>query len=54
MSAHEADYYATEFSDADLDAIADAGEFYLEESGFFCLPSQEEIQAMVREAEELL
>jgi hypothetical protein len=54
MSAHEADYYATEFSDADLDAIADAGEFYLEESGFFYLPSQEEIEQLMREAEEPL
>jgi hypothetical protein len=54
MSAHEADYYATEFSDADLDAIGDAGDFYLEESGFFYLPSQEKIEQLTREGEELL
>jgi len=30
----ESEYYATEFADADLDALADGGEYYLEESGF--------------------
>jgi len=54
MSAHEADYYATEFSDADLDVIADTGDFYLEESGFFYLPSQEEMEQLTREGGELL
>ena len=32
---NDAQYYASEFTDAELDALADAGEFYLEESGFF-------------------
>jgi hypothetical protein len=50
----ESQYYATEVSDADLDAIADAGDFHLEESGFFYLPSQHEIEQLMREGEELL
>jgi hypothetical protein len=31
---NESEYCAGEFTDADLDALADAGEFYLDESGF--------------------
>ena len=50
----ESQYYATEVSDADLNAIADAGDFHLEESGFFYLPSQHEIEQLMREGEELL
>jgi hypothetical protein len=46
---NESEYYANEMADAELDAIADAGDFYLEESGFFFMPTQEEMQAMAEE-----
>jgi len=50
----ESEYYATEFADADLDALADGGEYYLEESGFYKMPTQEEIKAMRQAGEALL
>jgi hypothetical protein len=50
----QSEYYATEFSDADLDALADGGEYYLEESGFHKMPTQEEIKEMRRAGEALL
>ena len=31
---NESEYYAGEFTDTDLNVLADAGEFYLDESGF--------------------
>jgi hypothetical protein len=31
----ESEYYAGEFNDSDLNALADTGEFYLDESAFF-------------------
>jgi hypothetical protein len=34
---NEEEYYASEFSDTELDSVADAGEFFLEESGFYYL-----------------
>jgi hypothetical protein len=46
---NESEYYASEMADAELDAIADAGEFYLEEAGFFLMPTQEDMQAMAEE-----
>ena len=51
---NESEYYAGEIQDSEIDALADAGEFYLEESGFYYRPSQAEIDAMVREGEILL
>ena len=39
---NESEYCADEFTDADLNALADAGEFYLGESGFFLMPTQKE------------
>ena len=36
----------SEFTDADLDALADAGEYYPEESGFYEMPTQAEIKEM--------
>ena len=36
--------YAREFDDADLAALADSGEHYLDESGFFFMPTQSEMQ----------
>jgi hypothetical protein len=34
-SDDESEYYAGEFNDSDLNALADAGAFYLNESAFF-------------------
>jgi hypothetical protein len=50
----ESDYYAGEIADADLDALADAGDFFLEESGFNDLPSSEELQKLAEMGETLL
>jgi len=33
MAMGELEYYAGEFSDSDLDALAEAGDYYLDESG---------------------
>jgi len=43
---NEEEYYATELTDAEIDALADAGEFYLDESGFFLMPTQKEMQKL--------
>ena len=51
---NESEYYATEFRDADLDALADGGDYYLEESGFHEMPTQKEINEMRRAGEALL
>jgi hypothetical protein len=51
---NESEYYAGEFADADLDALADAGELYLEESGFFLMPTQEEMRELAEAGETLL
>jgi hypothetical protein len=51
---NESEYYAGEFADADLDALADAGELYLEESGFFLMPTQEEMRELAKAGETLL
>ena len=50
----ESAYYASEFTDADLDALADAGEYYLEDSGFYEMPTQREIEEMRQAGEALL
>jgi hypothetical protein len=50
----ESEYYADEFTDADLDALADAGESYLDESGFFLMPTQKEMQQLAEMGETLL
>ena len=50
----ELEYYADEIADADLDAIADAGELYLDESGFYEMPSSDEMQQMAKMGEALL
>src|SRR6516162_6622152 len=44
MNAEE--YWASEISDADIDAIANAGDFHLEENGFFFMPSQAEMRTL--------
>ena len=51
---NESEYYATEIQDSEIDAMADAGEFYLEESGFYYRPSQAEIDRLVRDGKILL
>ena len=51
---NESEYYAGEFTDADLNALADAGELYLEESGFSMIPTQEELKSLAREGNTLL
>jgi hypothetical protein len=45
---NESEYYAGEFTDDTLDAMAEAGEFYLEESGFYAMPTPEEMQKLAR------
>lgn len=50
----ESEYYTSEFTDADLDAQADAGEYYLKDSGFYEMPTQEEIKEMRQVGEALL
>jgi hypothetical protein len=50
----ESQYYAGEISDSEIDALADAGEFYLDESGYYFRPSQAEIDQLVYEGEQLL
>ena len=51
---NESEYYASEIQDSEIDALADAGEFYLDENGFYFTPSQAEIDRLVREGEQLL
>jgi hypothetical protein len=51
---NESEYYATEMTDAELDAQADAGEFYLDEQGFYLLPSPEDVQTMMEEGQQML
>ena len=46
---NESDYYAGEFTDREIEAVADAGDFYLDESGFFLMPTQEEMRKLVDE-----
>ena len=45
----ESEYYAGEFTDREIEAVADAGDFYLDESGFFLMPTQEEMRKLVDE-----
>jgi hypothetical protein len=51
---NESEYYAGEFTDADLDALAHAGEFYLDDSGFFLMPAQKEMQELAQMGNTLL
>ena len=50
----EEEYWASEMRDSDLDAAADAGEYFLEESGFNMMPTQAEMQQMAQEGEIIL
>ena len=51
---NESEYYSGEFTDADLGVLADAGEFYLHESGFFLIPTQKEMQELAKMGKTLL
>ena len=46
---NESEYYASEITDAELDAAADAGEFFLEESGYNYRPTPAELDQMIQE-----
>jgi len=48
------EYYASEFSDDYLDAQADAGDFFLDESGFQYRLNSAEILELVREGHDWL
>jgi len=50
----EEEYFASEFTDEFLHAQADAGENCLEENGYNCMPTQEEIREMVAEGNEII
>ena len=51
---NESEYYAGEFTDDDLNALANVGESYLEESGFYEMLTQEELGRMDKTGETLL
>ena len=51
---NEAQYYASESTDTELDVLADSREFYLEESAFSAMPTQEELQFLATEGNALL
>jgi hypothetical protein len=46
--------FSSEFTDADLDALADADEYCLEDAGFYEMPTQREIEEMRQVGEALL
>ena len=50
----EEGYWASEIRDSDLDAAADTGEYFLEESGFSMRSTQAEMQQMAHEGEIIL
>jgi hypothetical protein len=52
MSSEE--YYASEFPDDYLDAQADAGDYFLDESGFYFRLNPAEVSELVQEGEILL
>jgi hypothetical protein len=51
---NECEYYAGEFTDADLNALADAGHSYRGELGFFMMPTQKEMQKLAEMGDTLL
>jgi hypothetical protein len=52
MSSEE--YYASEFSDDYLHAQVDAGDYFLDESGFYFRLNSAEVSELVQEGELLL
>jgi hypothetical protein len=51
---NESEYYAGEFTDDDLNALANAGDTYLDESGFYEMLTQQELWRMEKTGETLL
>jgi hypothetical protein len=51
---NESEYYAGEFNDSYLNALADTGEFCLDESGFFFMPTQKDMQQLAEMGNALL
>ena len=51
---NESEYYAGEFTDDDLNALANAGGTYLDESGFYEMLTQKELWRMEKTGETLL
>jgi hypothetical protein len=49
MNDKELEYWATEITDAELHALADAGDFFLGETAFQYLPTQKEMQRLADE-----
>ena len=45
----ESDYYAGEFTNREIDAVANGGDFCLDESGFFLMPTQEQMRKLADE-----
>jgi hypothetical protein len=50
----ESEYYAGEFTDTDFNELADAGDYYLDQSAFFLMPTQNETQELAEIGERLL
>jgi hypothetical protein len=50
----EDEYFAQEFTDEFLHAQADAGDYHLEEHGYNCMPTHEEIRKIVAEGNEII
>jgi hypothetical protein len=50
---NEGEYYATETTDAEIDAQADSGEFFLDASAFYFMPTCEDIRLMMIEGERI-
>jgi hypothetical protein len=51
---NESEYYAGEFTDDDLNALAIAGDAYLDESGFYEVLTQQELWRREKTGETLL
>ena len=51
---NEFENYAGESTDTDLNVLADAGAYYLDESGFFLMPTQKEMQQLAEMGDKLL
>jgi hypothetical protein len=51
---NESEYYAGEFTDDDLNALAIAGDTYLDESGFYEVLTQQELWRREKTGETLL
>jgi len=50
----ESEYCAGEFTDTDLNALADVGALCLDEAGFFLMPTKKEMQELAQMGNTLL